>query len=346
VTRTGPESDLISLSPVPVNDDEKPRDAYQRVSDRLRQIDAQLSVLDAANGTELEKELLELVESLEELGLVRLLAGNESAPVTPDNLPEVLSDRAGIAALRATLRTLAKLASSRGTLGPEGWESSEWDVVLVRAAEEAEAEGFAHGLCFELGNQYNLAAFYAPERVTPDEQDVYPAAGVTATNDPAFREWTLSWGGALLWWEEATSGLRMRLETVGAQGPMEEFPYGAMKAAAHWAAELIAERLPELEDVTAQLQAETVTIDEHRALEATLRIVVEQSETAQLSAEDRTQLDVLIEMLQLQLRAPRPDRPIIGRILRGLAIVGGGLLLGVAGNYLTDLMHSFGVPWP
>jgi hypothetical protein len=325
---------------------ENPRDGYRRVADGLRRIDARLNVVQGANVSELEAALLALIETSEELGLARRLTGSEAVPVAPDNLPVVLRDRAGLAALRSTLRTLAKLASTRGTLSPEGWESSEWDVVVVRVDREPEAEEFADLLSFELGNQYNLAAFRAPERVTPDEQDVYPRAGVTATNDPIFREWTLSWGGAVLWWEEAPTGLRMRLETAGTQGTIEGFSYEAIKDAAYRAAELIAEGLPQLEDHVAQMQAETVTVDEHRALEATLRIVVERSETAQLSAEDRTQLDVLIEMLQLQLRAPRPDRPIIGRVLRGLAAVGGGLLLAVAGNYLTDLMHSFGVSRP
>ena len=66
----------------------------------------------------------------------------------------------------------------------------------------------------------------------------------------------------------------------------------------------------------------------------------------QLAPEDRVRLDVLIETLQLQLRTPTPDRPIIARVLQGLNTFAGGLLVGVLGNVLTDVVQHFGVTWP
>lgn len=333
------------MVPVP-DEDADAHETYRRVGDRLRDLDSRLQDVDSVRDSTIESEMLRLHDELDELGLLQLLTPGELVPISPDNLPDTLSDRAGVAAVRTTLRTLARLASARATLGPEGWQSSDWDVLVVRRDGVAPSHAFVRELCFELGNQWNLAAFYAPDRVRPAEESVYPPAGVTATNDPSFREWTLSWGGALLWWEEGPESLRLRLENASVSGDTEEFGYSDMLAAAHRAAELIAEGLPELDAAAAQVRDASITIGEHRALEATLRIVVEQSETVMLSAEDQSQLQVLIETLQLQLRAPVPDRPIIGRVLRGLATLAGGALLGVAGNYLADLLKRFGVPWP
>jgi hypothetical protein len=89
-----------------------------------------------------------------------------------------------------------------------------------------------------------------------------------------------------------------------------------------------------------------LTVDEHRRIEVIVRVVVEHSVTIRLAPEDRAQLDVLIQMLELQLRAPRPDRPIVARVLRGLLAVGGGVLVGVLGNLASDLIAQLEIPWP
>jgi hypothetical protein len=89
-----------------------------------------------------------------------------------------------------------------------------------------------------------------------------------------------------------------------------------------------------------------VTVSEHRQLEVIVRVVIEHSVTVRLSDEDRAQLEILVQMLELQLRAPYPDRRIVGRIVRGVVALGGGIFAGVLGNLATDLLQTFDVPWP
>ncbi len=60
----------------------------------------------------------------------------------------------------------------------------------------------------------------------------------------------------------------------------------------------------------------------------------------------RAALQAHADTIQAQARSPHPDRKIIGRALRHINSFAGGLVVGVAGNYLTDLIKSFPVPWP
>ncbi|HEV3312870.1 MAG TPA: hypothetical protein VG815_20360, partial [Chloroflexota bacterium] len=69
-------------------------------------------------------------------------------------------------------------------------------------------------------------------------------------------------------------------------------------------------------------------------------------ERPELSMEDRLQIEILTSTLLLQLRAPNPDRTIIGRALHGVSAFAGGVLTGVAATYLTSLMIKFGLPPP
>jgi len=314
------------------------------VSGRLRRLEAELANVDQAHGP-LGLELIDLHDDLERLGVMDQLTPAESLPITQDNFHETLRDRAGIAAVRSALRIATRVVSTQLHAADRSrdWEGSEWDVVIVHASRDgSSSDVFVGSLAHELANQWNLAAWIAPWPLSPDDEDRYPPTWSVATNDDQFRDWTHSWGGRLVWWVEGTEGLRLRVESAAMHGPFEKFTYADSDAAAIRAAELLAEG-----DESIERAAEMViSVDEHRALESVLTAVVEVSETLAIAAEDRAQIDVLIQMLQLQLRAPAPDRPIIGRILRGLGTVGGGVLLGVAGNYFSDLLKRFGMPWP
>lgn len=96
----------------------------------------------------------------------------------------------------------------------------------------------------------------------------------------------------------------------------------------------------------AEAKAFEISVDEHRHLEVVVLAVVQASEATRLDPSDRELLQTAIETLQLQLRTSQPDRTIIGRALRRIAVVSAGLAGGVAANYLTDLIRRFHVPWP
>ena len=166
-----------------------------------------------------------------------------------------------------------------------------------------------------------------------------PAHRGIATNTNAFRSFGYDEGLSVVWWQEQQEVVEIGLDPPAGSTVVERFGYDELKRAGRHGAELLAEPpLPVADD--------HISVEEHRQLELTLTVVLKQTETLQLSDEDRAQLDMLINTLHLQLRAPRPDRPIIGRALKGIATVAGGLFLGVAGNYLTDLLRRFDMPWP
>lgn len=90
----------------------------------------------------------------------------------------------------------------------------------------------------------------------------------------------------------------------------------------------------------------TVTVEEHRRIEVVLRNVVEVVDSTK-DAELASTLQAAIDTIRAQVASSRPDRTIIGRSLRSIATFAGGLLVGTAGNFLTDLLKSFHqVPWP
>ena len=85
---------------------------------------------------------------------------------------------------------------------------------------------------------------------------------------------------------------------------------------------------------------------ELRQLEVVLHAAVKIADTARLDPEDRALLQAAVDTLRIQLVSPVPDRQIVGRVLRRILATGGALFVGVAGNYLTDLVRHFHVPWP
>lgn len=89
-----------------------------------------------------------------------------------------------------------------------------------------------------------------------------------------------------------------------------------------------------------------VTATELRRLEVVLTQADHAIYEAPLDALDRALLQAAVDTLRAQLASPEPDRHIIGRTLRRFTSVGGGVLIGVLGNYATELLRHFHVPWP
>ncbi|HET7489176.1 MAG TPA: hypothetical protein VFJ85_14690 [Acidimicrobiales bacterium] len=89
-----------------------------------------------------------------------------------------------------------------------------------------------------------------------------------------------------------------------------------------------------------------ITVTEHRMLEVVLLDAARAVEEVALNPDDRALMQAAVDTLRAQLASPEPDRHIIGRVLRRFAAVGGGVVIGVLGNYATDLVRHFHVPWP
>ena len=89
-----------------------------------------------------------------------------------------------------------------------------------------------------------------------------------------------------------------------------------------------------------------VSAVELQKIEVVLAATVEVVHTARLDVETAATLKAAIDTMHAQVRAPRPDRRIVGRTIATIATFAGGLVTGVAGNYLTDLVKAFHVPWP
>lgn len=89
-----------------------------------------------------------------------------------------------------------------------------------------------------------------------------------------------------------------------------------------------------------------VSAAELRALEVVLGNAERATYEVSLDPLDRALLQAAVDTLRVQLASPEPDRHIIGRTLRRFATVGGGVIVGVLGNFATDLARHFHVPWP
>lgn len=280
---------------------------------------------------------------LDDLGVTSLMTQAESVAVAADNLGSLLEDPAGIAALRNALRLGARLIGMIRTTGlHDWWEGVEPQVLIAGGADDPNADvfdEFARRLADELAMQWNIAAFVTPRVLALDSYRLLPPVSSVVTNNRDYGDWTLSRDGQLLWWERTSEGLMLQeRESTGLRRSAVVVP-GRLDQIVRQAAEWISEG-PET------LNEETISVSEHRSLERLVRVVTEGSSELHLSAEDRVRLDVLIQTLQLQLRTPTPDRPIIGRVLRGIATIAGSLLVGVGGNYVYNMMMRFGVPWP
>jgi hypothetical protein len=314
--------------------------ALQALQVDLRSVDARLELADR-----LDDDLIATIEDalarMEELGITALMSPAESTRASIENLGTMLDDWAGVAALRQALRLGARIIQTIRTTGLyDWWENAEPEVLIASAASSQAADlfdAFGSRVSRELGNQWNMGVFTTPRVDRLENEELLPPVHGVVTNHAAYREWTLGWGGHVVWWEPTAAGFQLQLYTRLGAGSPEGFLAEQLDDAAARVYELLIE--PD-----AGLDA--ITITEHRALESLITAVEREMPSVKLAAEDRVRLDVLIETLQLQLRTPTPDRTIIGRALRGVAMLGGTLLVGVAANYLTDLLRRFGVPWP
>lgn len=90
-----------------------------------------------------------------------------------------------------------------------------------------------------------------------------------------------------------------------------------------------------------------ITVVEARQLEVVVEATARVIHEHKLDPEAASLLQAAVDTINAQTRSARPDRGIIGRSLRTIATHAGALLLGVGGNYLTDLLKAFPqVPWP
>jgi hypothetical protein len=283
------------------------------------------------------------LQEFEDLGVADLMTPAESTRVSLENLPNMLEDGAGIAALIEALALGARLIETLSTSDTrDWWGGTDPEVLLANDPRIPGTElfySFGAELIRELQMSRNLLAVPAPDVDHFDQDALWPPVFSVVTSNSEFREWTFGWGGQLIWWAPTPTGFRLELQSVLGTEEGAEFHSDQIESAAQCVAEWIAEP-------PANGSGSYVTVNEHRALEVVILYAQEELERLEVSPEDRLQTQLLIEILQLQLRAPEPDRTIIGRALKGVATFAGGVLTGVASVYLVSLLVKFGVPPP
>lgn len=294
-------------------------------------------------------ELLDLLDRLQTLGITDLMTPAESARVSLDNLPRLLEDQAGVAALRNSLALAARLTDTRRSTQIRDWWGGTEPEVLV-ACDDASPSAdlfydFGGKLIHELGELRNILAVPAPDVRTVDPNALWPPVSTVVTNHLGFQEWTYSWGGQLIWLEVSDSGFSVEQRSPLGTDAIEHFATDqvdqAVSIVGHWIQDP-----PWREEGSGGESVHRLAVHEHRAIEVVIQAAEEALLEQALPPEDHLQVEILTRILQLQMRAPAPDRTIVGRSLRGIATFAGGVLTGVASTYLTSLMVKFGVPPP
>jgi hypothetical protein len=288
-------------------------------------------------------EIEEVLAEFEDLGAAVLMTPAESARVSLDNLPIMLEEAAGIRALRDGIALGARVLErwSDGEVR-DWWGGTDPEVMLVNDIHNPETNlfyEFGRALIHELSESRNLLAVPGPDIEHFDPEALWPPVYSVVTTNRGCRDWTFSWGGQLIWWEPTRGGIRVELQSVLGIEAEALFPTDAMGAAAHLVADWI-------QEPPGEASGSFISVNEHRAIEVVLLETQQALETAQLSPQDRLQTDLLLQILRLQLRAPQPDRTIIGRALKGVATFAGGVLVGVASTYMVGLLAKFGIPPP
>lgn len=179
----------------------------------------------------------------------------------------------------------------------------------------------------------NRATLVVEHDELPDEAD-YPnnICGVV-TNVPSAARWARSWGGNLV----ELNRRRDSLVLIGRD--TRTFDRAHLDDALEFTS-------GELDALSDQPPDVGVTPTEHRMLEVVLRDATRAVQEVALDPPDRALMQAAVDTLRAQLASPQPDRHIIGRVLRRFVAIGGGVVIGVLGNYATDLMRHFHVPWP
>jgi hypothetical protein len=211
------------------------------------------------------------------------------------------------------------------------WGEVDPDILILVANPEALINEFVLSLREHLQVLMNEGTLLVAAADLQSDDELPSSVYGVVTDDKEVAEWTRSWGGNLVTFERADGGLQLTGRTVGRFSTAED------------AVVFAANEVTALPD---DPQAQGISVIEHRRLEVVLTAAISESETVTLDAEDRALLNAAIETLRAQMASPVPDRHIIGRVLRRFAQIGGALAAGVAGNYLTDLIHHFHVPWP
>ena len=169
----------------------------------------------------------------------------------------------------------------------------------------------------------------------PEENDYPNNVFGVVTNVASAARWARSWGGNLVTIERLSSSA---LRLTG-RSDRATFDVSQLEEAAAFTYD-------EMEALPDDPPDVGLTAVEQRQLEVVLANAERAPDEVRLNAEDRALLEVAVQTMRAQLASPEPDRHIIGRVLRRFTSIGGGVLLGVLGNYMTDLLRHFHVPWP
>lgn len=193
---------------------------------------------------------------------------------------------------------------------------------------------FAFALTETLQVGENKATLLAEVDELRDENDYPNNVYGVVTNVAEAARWTKGWGGNLVTVERLGPG---SLRLTGRDS--RTFDSSQLQDAVTFASD-------ELDALPDDAPSVGLTIVEHRQLEVVLGKAERALHEVSLNPEDRALLQAAVETLRSQLSSPEPDRHIVGRVLRRFGAVGGGVLIGVLGNYMADLLRHFHVPWP
>lgn len=290
-----------------------------------------------------QERIADALRTLDELGVSRAMTPHESTRVALDNLPAMLEDRAGINALRDGLALAARLIDSISQAEVGGWWGGTEPDVLV--ACDARLSGsdlfytFGGRLIRDLSESWNILAMAAPDVDVVDPDAEWPPVHAVVTNHAGFRDWTFGWGGQLIWWQEEPAGFLVEQRTPLGPELTEHFRPDQLNEAVALVEEWVAEP-------PAGSSGDYLTVNEHRAIEVVITAAREAMDGPGLTAEESLQIRVLTDILLLQIRAPEPDRTIVGRALHGIGKFAAGVVVGVAASYLQALLVKFGVPPP
>lgn len=304
-------------------------------------------------------ELAGILCELEEAGIPELLTHAESIPLAVDNLPSVLEERGGIAALRRGLRLAIRVIREQLVrLDPDPWWGPvipDFVVVAAEMSSTATFDQFVSHLVDDLevlGNHPTLAV--SASEIDDDHPLPVDAFGLVS-NDLDTLRWAERNGLWPVRCEERDGGLVVS----PLWQPGRDLRFHDPAEAAMAVTELLDSAGREDRDAAPPDSASSredagaasagsfwISVEEHRMLETVVLEVVQQTEFLRLDPEDRELLQTALDTLQLQLRTSKPDRTIIGRAVRRIGTIAAVLAGGVAGNYLTDLVRRFPVPWP
>ncbi len=290
-----------------------------------------------------EERIADALRALDALGVSSAMTPHESTRVALDNLPAMLGDRPGVDALRDGLALAARLIDSISQIEVgDWWGDTQPDVLVACDAKLPGAElfyAFGGRLIRELSESRNILAVPAPDFEVVDPDADWPPVHAVVTNHAGFRDWTFGWGGQLIWWQDEPSGFRVEQRTALGPELTEHFRPDQVNAAVTLVEEWVAEP-------PAVSSGDYLTVTEHRAIEVVVTAAREAIDGPGLTAEESLQIRVLTDTLLLQIRAPEPDRTIVGRALHGIGKFAAGAVVGVAATYLQALLVKFGVPPP